>query len=264
MSDIKVAFWGLCCVVERKTCYEVVLPTGDRLPEPNTGDCKLTEAPHVATLAIPVKHLAKVIGWAPVAIVEHDGDQLACWHVRALGLVEFGVEGKASNDLENDETLHFGQYHGAQLVKERADLLTLGYTVLVLGHGNLESDNDDDNELKALVSIHGNKTEHKLARRVRWSTDADGLTISSREGSISVTSARDHERHKCDPHPTTSRRYEDRRRAKRRKVRTFGFYYTLFNKSFLCEQRVELYAPDEDPFNLGSDVYDCVPPTGGS
>ena len=256
MKGIEVSFFGLCAFIERTNAYDVYLLDGKHLPVPK---CDVEEAPHVATLTIPTKQFETDSSWKPDLIVLHPQAELACWRLAPGIKLEFGPQRIAPTWSEKDNTVRFDQEHPGVAVESQDRLRARSCSVIVLGEGKIAA---GSKKTKLNVKKAGKKEERLLSRTVNWTSAQGPMTISNlaiskeievhADAMVSVTNVSTTPAHRSSGQP----------------IPHFGLYYRLFkDNNIKCDARVELSLPDRktngDPFRE-VEVYDCVPPTGGS
>jgi hypothetical protein len=246
--SVEMAFWGLCRFVERpkKKRYDVYLP--------DVGHEHGAHGAHVATLAIPVKHFetdGTKTTWRPTSIIHLGKVQIACWSIEPKAKVELTSTGGMPEWSNPDETIQFDQHHKKNPAKSESDLNSvLGYPQFCLCGGTLTGEFTE----KQPVKFPGRKTEDVwLARAIAWRSSADGLEITAESyGAIALKDGVDAEISVTNVTNLAGSGTEH-----------FDIYYDALTTVVRKGSRI-VYQPAGPNARLLPEVYDCVPPGGGS
>ena len=229
------------------TTYDVYL-----LDHHSDSDREAEEA-HIQTLAIPVKAIA-LDGQTPrpQAIIFVDNTQIGCWNIAGLQVTFENVPNtKPAWDTEDrKKAIELDHFHPNK-AKAHKQIATTAH--VVIKSGLLATDELQEKEVKG-----GNpsKSRKPYAMAIKWSCGAAKpvLRLSSlsddttRGGRIAIKEA-------------TKITVTNAAPVRGQGQKHFAAYYTLLEGTVDEKHRIKL--PEGSLFT-GIEVYDCVPPTGGS
>ncbi len=240
---VQVDFFGMCLFIERTPNQFDVCMVSPPVP-PEHEDHK-----HVATLAVPVERFPKnqPPTWHPSLVIGGGTKQVACWALPAKVIAvgtKANVEWKAG---DRTDTIIFPLFHPGVAAYENDQLTNAGHPVITLAGGKIEL---GGTKKRAKVKQQGIEIGPvTLSSRFTWKSSGGGVTISIDDGAraifvkdgaeLSVTNVA--------------------RNGFGGDLRHFQHYYlamTHVNNPISLEQQSQ---PEDDV-----NVYDCVPPGGGS
>lgn len=244
--SIEVAFWGLCSIVLRKnaTQAEAYLPVGHTLPNGTV------HMGHIATLAVPVKQIdLKATSWKPTMVV-HDGEtQIGCWKIEPKSIVELGAASAAVNWTNPSKSIQFWDVHTLNSLDRETLNKNHGHPVVLFGGGSLTGGTESYQNVKFPKEA---QKSVPLAKRVIWQSQVKSLEISYTGPKVSGSLVL-----KEDARATVTNVADEIGVPNEH----FSLYYSLINGA-VAEPII--YEPDMKVRDFAPNVYDCVPPTGGS
>lgn len=252
---IEATFWGLCSAIRRgvNTPLEVYLPLEVPADDSGHGHAHGNEMRHVATLSIPVEQVdINASTWHPSGVIHVGREQVAYWVIQKRDELTFGTVGQAPTWSNEQDSIQFGKEHQHHPALPPGDLQNMGYPVVLLSGGSLQGITVE----KRKVRKPGKEPEDLgMARRLRWKHKlADFQVASSLTGKV-IQFRKDAEITLTNVAvaPSDGRAH-------------FDMYYSLLkdSKSIPPEARIQYNPPDKSLRIRMPDVFDCVPPTGGS
>jgi hypothetical protein len=255
---IEAAFWGLCSAIRReaKGPLEIYLPL--EVPADAAGhgsghgNAHGEDMRHVATLSIPVEQIDIHSGtWAPSGAIQVGRTQFAYWVIPAADTLTFGPRGSAPTWSNPDDSIQFREVHKTHPALEMYELQKMGYPVVLLSGGTLQGTTVE----KRRVRKPGKEPEDLgMARRLRWKHRAQDFRITNAAGRF-IELRKDAEITLTNValRPSDGSAH-------------FDMYYSLLkdSKNIPSADRIHYNPPGESLRIMMPDVFDCVPPTGGS